>query len=181
MADLERLPRRVRRSPRGLIARAVTYSTLFASLVLIFIPGRILSASGIDRPAAIGVWQGAGVVVGLIGAGLCLWCILTFVLVGRGTPSPFDPPRRLVAQGPYRLVRNPMYIGAAIAVLGAAMFYQSFALASYAGVFLLMTHVFVIGYEEPTLRRMFGQEYTLYCQNVGRWWPVHRQRRRGIG
>jgi protein-S-isoprenylcysteine O-methyltransferase Ste14 len=154
-----------------MLARAVTYATLFVGLVLIFLPATILTASGIIRPAAIGVAQVAGVLVGVAGAVLALWCILTFVFVGQGTPAPFDPPRRLVVQGPYRLVRNPMYIGAALSVLGAALFYQSFALLSYAGVFLLMTHLLVLGYEEPTLERMFGPAYSVYCQNVGRWWP----------
>ncbi|MBA2306313.1 MAG: isoprenylcysteine carboxyl methyltransferase, partial [Acidobacteria bacterium] len=65
----------------------------------------------------------------------------------------------------------PMYIGAGVAVSGAALFYQSLALLGYVGVFLLTMHVFVIGYEEPTLRRLFAQQYTAYCQNVGRWWP----------
>ena len=155
-----------------LLTRAVVYSTLFVSLMLIFLPARVLSASGIVPPAAIGAWQVAGVLVGLAGAALALWCILTFVFLGRGTPAPFDPPRRLVIRGPYRLVRNPMYIGAAIAVSGAALFYQSFALLGYAGAFLLTMHVLVIGYEEPTLRRTFGQAYKVYCQDVGRWWPA---------
>jgi protein-S-isoprenylcysteine O-methyltransferase Ste14 len=153
------------------LARAVTYSTFFVGLVLIFLPASVLTRAGVVRPAAIGVWQVAGVVVGLVGAALALWCILTFVFIGHGTPAPFDPPRRLVVRGPYRLVRNPMYIGAGIALFGAALFYQSPALLGYVVVFLLAMHVFVIGYEEPTLRRMFGREYTVYCQNVGRWWP----------
>lgn len=62
-----------------------------------------------------------------------------------------------------------MYIGAGIAVLGAALFYRSLALLSYVGVFFLMAHLLVIGYEEPTLRRTFGQKYNEYCQSVGRW------------
>jgi protein-S-isoprenylcysteine O-methyltransferase Ste14 len=67
-----------------------------------------------------------------------------------------------------------MYIGAAAAVLGAAIFYRSSALLLYVGAFLLVTHLFVVGYEEPTLQRMFGPEYTLYRGNVGRWWPRRR-------
>lgn len=153
------------------LARAVTYATIFVGLLLVFLPARILTASGIVGPATIGVWQVAGILVGLAGAALALSCILTFVFVGHGTPAPFDPPRRLVVRGPYRLVRNPMYVGAAIAVLGAAIFYQSLALLGYAAVFLLTMHVFVIGYEEPTLRAMFGHEYEVYCRSVGRWWP----------
>jgi protein-S-isoprenylcysteine O-methyltransferase Ste14 len=64
-----------------------------------------------------------------------------------------------------------MYIGAGIAVAGAALFYQSVVLLGYVGFFWLAMHIFVVAYEEPTLRRMFGPEYSAYCQNVGRWWP----------
>ncbi len=105
------------------------------------------------------------------GAFLALWRLLTFVVVGQGTPAPFDPPQRLVWQGPYRIVRNPMYLGAGLAVAGAALFYQSLPLLDYAGMFLLATHVFVIVYEEPTLRQTFGAEYESYCKQVHRWWP----------
>src|SRR5687767_5735421 len=136
------------------VARAVTYATLFISLFLIFLPARVLTASGIVWHGTIGPWQIAGIVLGAAGAALALWCIVTFVFVGRGTPAPFDPPRRLVVHGPYRLVRNPMYLGAASAVLGAALFYQSLALLGYVVGFLLVTHMFVVLYEEPTLRRV---------------------------
>ena len=156
------------------LLRALTYATLFIGLVLVFLPGRVLAASGIVWPAAIGAWQVAGMLMAGAGGALALWCILTFVFVGRGTPAPFDPPRRLVVRGPYGYVRNPMYIGAAAAVLGAAIFYRSSALLWYVGAFVLVTHVFVVGYEEPTLRRMFGPEYKVYCGKVGRWWPRTR-------
>lgn len=155
-----------------LLARALTYATFFIGFVLVFLPARVLEASGIARPAAIGAWQVVGSLVASAGAALALFCILTFVFVGRGTPAPFDPPRRLVVRGPYRLVRNPMYLGAGAAVLGAALFYQSLALVGYAALFFLVFHLFVVWYEEPTLRRMFGREYETYCQNVGRWWPI---------
>ena len=94
----------------------------------------------------------AGAILGAAGAALALACIVTFVFVGKGTPAPFDPPRRLVMRGPYRLVRNPMYIGATLALAGAALFYRSLSLLSYAAVFLLVTHGFVVLYEEPTLQ-----------------------------
>ena len=156
------------------LARAVTYATLFIGLVLVFLPARVLNAAGVVWPAAIGVWQVAGILIAVAGAALALWCILTFVFAGRGTPAFFDPPRRLVVQGPYGVVRNPMYLGAATAVLGAALFYGSLALAGYAGLFLLAMHLFVVRYEEPTLRRLFGQEYRAYCDRIGRWWPPGR-------
>ncbi len=152
-------------------ARTVTYAALFIGFVLIYLPGRLLSWTGIVRPAAIGVPQVAGMVIGAVGAAVALWCIFTFATIGRGTPAPFDPPRRLVIRGPYRFVRNPMYIGAGLALASAALFYESLPLLGYAGLFLLATHVFVVLYEEPTLRRTFGQEYEAYCRQVGRWWP----------
>jgi protein-S-isoprenylcysteine O-methyltransferase Ste14 len=153
------------------LARAVTYSALFIGLLLIFLPDRILSSTGIVQPAAIGVLQVAGILLGSAGAVVTLMCILTFVFVGSGTPAPFDPPRRLVVRGPYRRVRNPMYLGAAFALAGAAAFYQSLLLLVYAGGFLLITHLFVVLYEEPTLRQTFDGDYEAYCQRVGRWWP----------
>ena len=153
------------------LAPAATYSALFIGLLLIFLPARIVSSTGILQPSAIGAWQVAGMLLGASGAALALTCILTFVFVGRGTPAPFDPPRRLVVQGPYRLVRNPMYLGAGLALAGAALFYRSIPLLGYAGVFLLITHVFVVLYEEPTLRQTFERDYEAYCRRVGRWWP----------
>jgi protein-S-isoprenylcysteine O-methyltransferase Ste14 len=152
-------------------ARAVTWAALFIGFVLIYLPGRLLSWTGIVRPAAIAVPQVAGMVIGAAGAAVALWCIFTFATIGRGTPAPFDPPRRLVIRGPYRFVRNPMYIGAGLALASAALFYESWPLLGYAGLFLLATHVFVVLYEEPTLRRTFGQEYEAYCRQVSRWWP----------
>jgi protein-S-isoprenylcysteine O-methyltransferase Ste14 len=153
------------------LVRAVTYAALFIGFVLIYLPARVLSRSGIVRPATIGVPQVAGMVLGAAGAAVALWCIFTFATVGRGTPAPFDPPRRLVIRGPYRFVRNPMYIGAGLALASAALFYQSWPLLGYAGLFSLATHLFVVGYEEPTLRRTFGPEYEAYCRQVRRWWP----------
>ena len=153
------------------LIRAVTYATLFIGLVLIYVPDRLLSWSGIVGPAAIEGQQVAGMVIGAAGAAVALWCIFTFASIGSGTPAPFDPPRRLVIQGPYSFVRNPMYIGAGLALASAALFYESLPLLGYAGLFFLATHLFVVWYEEPTLRRTFGQKYEAYCRQVGRWWP----------
>ena len=151
--------------------RAVTYATLFIGLVLVFLPARLLSWSGVTNPPAIGVAQATGMLAAAIGAALCLWCISTFAVHGKGTPAPFDPPRHLVVRGPYGFVRNPMYLGAATALAGASLFYQSGGLAGYVVAFLLVTHVFVVWYEEPTLRTTFGPEYERYCRRVRRWWP----------
>lgn len=153
------------------IVRAVTFASLFIALVLIYVPYRLLSWSGIVRPLTIEVPQVVGMVIGAAGAGIALWCIFTFASVGKGTPAPFDPPRKLVIRGPYRFVRNPMYMGEAVALAGAALFYQSLLLLGYMGLLLFFTHLLVVLYEEPTLRQTFGQEYNVYCGRVRRWWP----------
>jgi protein-S-isoprenylcysteine O-methyltransferase Ste14 len=103
----------------------------------------------------------AGVLAALFGAAISVWCILTFVWVGRGTPAPFDPPRRLVVRGPYRFVRNPMYLGAALALAGAAIVYRSLALLGYLVVLGVLTQGLVTWYEERTLNRLFGSDYTV--------------------
>lgn len=153
------------------VTRAATYAALFIALFLVFVPARLVGRVGVTRPAAIGPAEIAGGAIGVLGGLLALWCVLTFALVGRGTPAPFDPPRRLVTRGPYDFVRNPMYIGAGLALAGAALFYQSRALFGYTVLFFLITHLFVLRYEEPTLRRLFGREYEEYCLRVRRWWP----------
>ncbi|HEV8357768.1 MAG TPA: isoprenylcysteine carboxylmethyltransferase family protein [Gemmatimonadales bacterium] len=160
----------------GALARAITYSTFFVGFLLVFLPTRVLEWSGIRPPPAMALPQVAGFVVGLAGAVLAVSCILTFALVGKGTPAPFDPPRRLVTAGPYRYLRNPMYLGAGLALLGAALYYRSVALLAYVAAFLLVAHVFVVSYEEPTLRRLFGPAYESYCGQTGRWLPGKTRR-----
>src|SRR4051812_37881114 len=96
----------------SVMVRAITYGTLFVGFVLVYLPGRALSWSGVVTPEAFGVAQMAGMAVGAAGAAIAVWSILSFIVVGRGTPAPFDPPRRLVVRGPYTYVRNPMYCGA---------------------------------------------------------------------
>lgn len=155
----------------AVLIRAVTYATLFIGFVLVFLPARILAIAGVAGPAQLGAIQLAGMVVGAAGAAAALWCIFTFAFVGKGTPAPFDPPRRLVVRGPYRYVRNPMYLGAGLALAGAALFYEAGVLWAYAAGFLLLMHLFVLLYEEPALRRTFGEEYETYCRRVRRWLP----------
>src|SRR5947207_11131157 len=106
------------------LVRAVIYAALFIGFVLVYLPGRFLSWSGIVAPATTGAPQVAGMIMVAIGTAIALLCVFTFVFIGKGTPAPFDPPRKLVVRGPYRLVLNPMYIGAGMTLGGAAPFYQ---------------------------------------------------------
>jgi protein-S-isoprenylcysteine O-methyltransferase Ste14 len=157
--------------------RAITFSALFIGFFLIYLPARVLAGAGIVRPGTIGGQQVAGMLTCAAGTAIALWCIFTLALIGKGTPAPFDPPRRLVIRGPYGFVRNPMYIGAGLALAGAAFFYESWPLLGYTGLFFLGMQLFVL-YEEPTLRQTFGEPYETYCRRVGRWFPRFRSLKR---
>ncbi|HJS47154.1 MAG TPA: isoprenylcysteine carboxylmethyltransferase family protein [Gemmatimonadales bacterium] len=108
-----------------------------------------------------------------IGTGVALfaWCVWEFARRGRGTLSPADPPRALVIQGPYRWVRNPMYLGVTAALLGEVALTGSAALLIYWAVWFLAVNLFIRGYEEPTLRRQFGASFVEFSRTVPRWIP----------
>jgi protein-S-isoprenylcysteine O-methyltransferase Ste14 len=110
----------------------------------------------------------------LIAAGIALYtaCVFWgFALRGKGTPLPLDPPKKLVVEGPYRIVRNPMYWGVGSVMLGEAAIFHSVALAELSVVFTVGVMLFVLFIEEPTLRQKFGAEYEDYCRRVPRWLP----------
>jgi protein-S-isoprenylcysteine O-methyltransferase Ste14 len=112
-----------------------------------------------------------GLIPILLGAAIYLWCARDFIVIGRGTPAPMDPPRELVVRRLYRFVRNPMYIGVLLVMLGEATLFWSVSLVVYIAVFVLFFHLFVVLYEEPTLRRKFGTAYEQYLRTVPRWVP----------
>jgi protein-S-isoprenylcysteine O-methyltransferase Ste14 len=152
--------------------RNILFTVVVPGLGGVLIPWWILAHSHATLdPAA---WY--AVVVIVLGAALYFWCLWAFAIVGRGTPGPWDPPRRFVAAGPYRWVRNPMYISALLVVVGEAWLFRSLPLLTYAGAAAIFFHLFVIGYEEPTLGRRFGKTYAAYRRTVPRWltWPPRR-------
>ncbi len=112
---------------------------------------------------------GAALIVA--GAAILLDSFARFALRGLGTPAPVAPPRHLVVTGLYRHVRNPMYVGVVSAILGQALLFGSAPLLSYALLFWLAVHLFVVLYEEPTLAGKFGGEYAAFRANVPRWIP----------
>jgi protein-S-isoprenylcysteine O-methyltransferase Ste14 len=112
-----------------------------------------------------------GLVAIAAGAILLLTCIFEFARSGKGTLSPVDAPRELVVRGLYRYVRNPMYLSVGTILLGELLLVRSRALFIYWIIWLVAVNLFVMLYEEPTLRRRFGQSYQRYMQQVGRWLP----------
>ena len=119
-----------------------------------------------------GLYLGAVLVVS--GIALLAVCIWEFASRGRGTLSPADPPKELVVQGLYRYVRNPMYLAVSLILLGEHMLTHSWPLFVYSAVWFVIVNIFVIGYEEPTLRRQFGESYERYVRAVPRWIPRFR-------
>jgi protein-S-isoprenylcysteine O-methyltransferase Ste14 len=94
-----------------------------------------------------------------------------FAIEGLGTPAPVFPTRHLVVTGWYRYVRNPMYVAVASVILGQALIFGKVTLLEYGALVWLFFHLFVLAYEEPTMRATFAEEYKLYCANVPRWIP----------
>lgn len=112
-----------------------------------------------------------GVLLIVVGGLIVVACGATFVMAGRGTPAPFDAPRELVPVGPYRFVRNPMYIGATVVLLGYGLIERSPAVLALAFCGWLLAHLLVIFSEEPGLEERFGESYRSYKRSVHRWIP----------
>ena len=153
---------------------------LKALLFVIFVPGTFLVAipcfllaSGRGR-FEIGMWKWFGIVPLILGGVTLLWCVWDFARIGRGTPVPIDPPKVLVKRGMYRFTRNPMYVGVLAALGGEALLFQSLAILGLAIFMGLIVHLFVIFYEEPVLRKKFGETYEEYLKSVPRWFPHGR-------
>ncbi|MGD1104221.1 MAG: isoprenylcysteine carboxylmethyltransferase family protein [Terriglobia bacterium] len=157
-------------SPRvvGPILKTLLFAILVPGSVLVCVP-YILLTKHVPRPEGWLNWL-ALAPCGL-GALILLTCAWNFAVVGHGTPAPIDPPKSLVVSGPYRFVRNPMYVGIDLVLFSEALLFSSPKLLVYALLFGIGFHLFVLAYEEPTLRKKFGASYQAYCQAVPRWIP----------
>jgi protein-S-isoprenylcysteine O-methyltransferase Ste14 len=154
--------------------RNVAVSALFTifggpAIVVVLIPWLI---THFHIPAREPLAQMIGAAA-LIASGLAplLESIVRFIDVGRGTLVPVLPPEHLVVSGLYRYVRNPMYIGVLIAISGETLLFWNRNLLIHLAVVAFLIHLFVCLYEEPTLTRMFPEEYPLYQCHVRRWLP----------
>jgi protein-S-isoprenylcysteine O-methyltransferase Ste14 len=121
------------------------------------------------------LWIGWGRLLGvalvLAGAPVVLDSFARFALQGLGTPAPVFPTRHLVTTGLFRHVRNPIYVGNVSVVLGQGLLIGDVRVLLYGMALWLGFHLFVLGYEEPSLRQTFGAEYERFCANVPRWLP----------
>jgi protein-S-isoprenylcysteine O-methyltransferase Ste14 len=116
----------------------------------------------------------AGIPLILAGAAVLIDCVVKFAVTGKGTLAPIDPPKKLVTGGLYRFVRNPMYVGGLLVLFGQALFFRSSSLLLYALAWWLVVHLFIVLYEEPHLRSVFGTDYENYRTAVPRWIPRFR-------
>lgn len=150
--------------------RSLLWTALLPGLFAGYLPWRYFGLAQVQVE-----WGNPVHLIGLVciagGGVLLVACIWEFAHRGRGTLSPADPPRQLVVQGLYRYVRNPMYLSVTAIVLGEVLLTRSTALLAYWAIWFVAVNLFVIAYEEPTLRRQFGESYDRYTTSVGRWIP----------
>jgi protein-S-isoprenylcysteine O-methyltransferase Ste14 len=157
----------------GLAVRSVVWTVLLPGVFAGYLPWRFFGLAQVhfdlqDPLHLLGVlW----ITLGAVLLGTCVW---EFARRGRGTLAPVDPPRELVVRGLYRYVRNPMYLSVTLIVFGELILTRSRPLLVYWAIWFIAVNLFVIGYEEPTLRRRFGAAYGRYTQEVGRWVPRFR-------
>lgn len=112
---------------------------------------------------------GAALIVG--GVAALVDAFARFALRGLGTPAPVLPTRHLVVTGPYGHVRNPMYVAVVSVILGQALLLGDWKVLAWGLLVWIAFHLFVVGYEEPTLRRTFGDDYEAFRASVPRWIP----------
>lgn len=150
---------------------------LLPFVIVIVVPYWLLTAFAISDhrwPAgSVSGWvAGAtGILLILIGFLFFTWCVTLFARIGRGTLAPWDPTRNLVANGPYRFVRNPMISGVLLMLVGQALFWGSWFVGLGACLFFWINHIYFILSEEPGLEKRFGEPYRIYKAHVPRWLP----------
>ena len=138
---------------------------------MVYVPYYLLSLNLKLFFPNINAFRFMGLVPISIGVVIILWCFWDFINSGKGTPAPIEPPKNLVVKGLYRFTRNPMYVGVIFVLSGEILLFESTVLIIYSLIVLLLFHLFIILYEEPTLKDKFGDSYEQYVGSVPRWWP----------
>ncbi|AEF98788.1 methyltransferase family protein [Methylomonas methanica] len=152
-----------------LAIKVLLFTLLIPGTVILYFPYSMVSASaGGLHIASLLLALPAGVFI-LIGLAIYLRCAWDFAVDGLGTPAPIDPPKHLVRGGLYRRSRNPMYQGVLLLLLAECLLFPYAGLWTYFGSIALVFQTFVVFYEEPALRKRFGDAYEAYCRQVPRW------------
>lgn len=151
--------------------KTLLWSIFVPGTLTILVPYLLLSSGLKLFPVALQGFRFLGLIPIALGALIYFWCAWDFTFKGEGTPAPFDPPKRVVVKGPYRYVRNPMYVAATLILIGEALWFESAVILIYAAIVFSFFHLWVVVYEEPTLKRKFGDSYESYCREVSRWLP----------
>jgi protein-S-isoprenylcysteine O-methyltransferase Ste14 len=147
-----------------MLIRAIAAFVALPGMVAFVLPVAIGTSTG--RPVRC---LGLAAVPLFLGVFLLLWCVREFYVAGRGTLAPWDPPQSLVTTGPYRISRNPMYIGVVTILLGWCALWDSRTLIIYTVLFLCGFHLRVLLFEEPWAARQFGAQWETYRARVPRW------------
>jgi protein-S-isoprenylcysteine O-methyltransferase Ste14 len=154
---------------------AVVGSAVFLVIAPGFIAGWVpwwISHWQVEAPFfGIQLFRYVGTALLALGLAGLLDSFVRFALQGIGTPAPVFPTRHLVVSGLYRYVRNPMYVAVVSAILGQGLLLGNLKLLEYGGLVFLLFHLFVLVYEEPTMKATFGAEYESFCARVPRWIP----------
>ena len=148
--------------------KSILFFILAPGMVAGFIP---LSLLRIGSQVQTGFFSYLAVPLWSIGVVMLVWCFWDFLAKGKGTPAPIDPPRELVVSGLYKYVRNPMYMGVLLVIIGHFLWFGFWNLLIYAVLVFLAFSLFVIFYEEPNLKQRFGAAYEEYLKTVPRWIP----------
>jgi protein-S-isoprenylcysteine O-methyltransferase Ste14 len=149
-----------------------TLATIVVPGVFCFlVPALILNAYRdglIPAPFLLRVFAALIMICGLA---MVVWVSDIFVRKGKGTPIPLEPPTQLVIEGLYRHVRNPMYVGAVLILLGEVILFRSGWLLLYSAGLWSALHIFLVKFEEPQLIRRYGMDFIKYLETVPRWIP----------
>ena len=157
-----------------LVLESLLFTVLVPGSVTFWLPAYVVAPGEFRWPAPSGPVVVAGAVLAALGLAIYLWCLWNFAVTGRGIPAPIDHPKRLVVRGLYRYVRNPMYLGVLLILLGEDLAFRSWRLLAYTAAWFAIWHITILVYEEPNLERKFGDSYRRYRAAVNRWIPGSR-------
>lgn len=154
-----------RRQLRVLLA-LLAFRLVVGGIVVVYVPYSILTSRPHLPPTPFSVPTVGGVVLIAVGTVFYLRSVWDFALIGHGMA-----PQILVARGTYTVVRNPMYLGLVLILLGEALVFRSWMLVGEAAALWVGVHLLVVLYEERALAKQFGPAYAQYCGDVPRWIP----------